>query len=242
LTKHGIKPKSALSLACGNGRAERDLISSGVVEGCHGVDISEKAIEEARSLAEANNYPITYEQCDLNHIQLGKDKYDLVVTQNCLHHILRLEHLAEEISGSLRAGGVLWIHDFVGETQFQWTNERLDIVNRVMDILPDRFKYRVVDGKSVNNITRRQPGKLVSPFEAIRSSEIIPIFSQHFDIVEKTEFNSILRFTSPLGTRSAYAKNEDSRAIFELTFLLDRLLLEYGVLPPCGGKYLMRKK
>ena len=242
LHKHGITTEVGCSLACGNGRAERDLLSKGICQRFHGVDIAEDALNEARKLAEQQQLNISYEQADLNEIKLERQAYDLVVTQNCLHHILRLEYLADEIAQSLKPDGVLWIHDYIGETQFQYTDERLGIVNQILAILPERMRFNQVNNRQIQQVVRREPGTLASPFESIRSAEIMPIFLERFDIVEKIEFNSILHLVCPVGTRSAFLENEESRSIFELLFLLDRLLVDRGIILPAAGQYLLKPK
>lgn len=108
-----------LSLACGSGRAERQLIKMGVCSSFLGIDIAPSALEEAKHQAEAAGYTIEYRAEDLNRVELPENEFDLVVTQNCLHHVLELERLAEQIWRSLTPAGLLWIDDFIGETQFQ---------------------------------------------------------------------------------------------------------------------------
>jgi hypothetical protein len=45
-----LKFEHGLTLGCGAGRCERDLISVGVCRSFHGIDISEKAIAKAREM------------------------------------------------------------------------------------------------------------------------------------------------------------------------------------------------
>ena len=242
LRKYKISPSNGLSLACGSGRAERQFIKAGVCQKFHGIDISHQALENARQIAAKNNLNITYDQGDLNNISLPENTYDLVITQNCLHHVLQLEHLAEEISKSMTPNGVLWIHDYVGETQFQYSDERLEIVNSILAILPEKMRINKLNGNLIEKVVRPEPGKLVSPFESIRSEEIIPIFLEKFEVIEKFEFNSILRLVMPMGAKLEYLENEESRAIFELLFFIDRMLVSKGILPPTGGQYLLKPK
>ncbi|MCH9697027.1 MAG: class I SAM-dependent methyltransferase [Gammaproteobacteria bacterium] len=51
LQKYALKPNNGLSLACGNGRAERGLMQAGICQSFHAIDISSDALEEARQLA-----------------------------------------------------------------------------------------------------------------------------------------------------------------------------------------------
>lgn len=104
------------------------------------------------------------------------------------------------------------------------------------------MRYNRVNNHQVQKVVRREPGTLISPFESIRSAEIMPVFLERFDIVEKLEFNSILHLIFPVGTRSAFLENEESRSMFELLFLLDRLLVDRGILLPAAGQYLLKPK
>jgi 2-polyprenyl-3-methyl-5-hydroxy-6-metoxy-1,4-benzoquinol methylase len=242
LRKHNIKPSMGLSLACGEGRVERILMEKGICSKFHGIDVSPDALEEAKDLAKKHHFHITYEKADLNEVYLRPNAYDLVVTQNCLHHVLRLEHIAEQIQKSLKPDGILWIHDFIGETQFQYSDKRIALANSILAILPERFKQNKVNRKMVDEISRKTPGSLASPFEAIRSEEIMPIFLKRFSVVEKAEFSSILHLVCPEGTRGHFLRSEEGLSIFELLFFLDRLLVEEGILKPCGGIYMLRPK
>ena len=242
LKKHGLHPVDGLSLACGGGRAERNFLKMGICKRFHGIDIAASALREAEDEARKLALDITYELGDLNQLKLMEDAYDLCVTQNCLHHVLRLEDLAEQIHKALRPGGVLWVNDYIGETQFQYTDARLEIVNRILRMLPDELKENKVNKQTIKDLVRREPGTLISPFEAIRSADIMPVFLNLFDVVEKQESDSILGFVCSVGTRGNFAKDARNQAMFELLFYLDELLIEHGILPPRAGCYLLTPK
>jgi len=229
-----------LSLACGNGWAERTLAEHGVCESFVGIDISPGVLDQARNAAGGRDFE--YRLGDLNRVQLGVEEYDLVVTQNCLHHVLELEYLADQIWRCLKPGGVLWIDDFVGETQFQWSDERLKIVNEIMAILPPRYRRFRLHDFVIETVKRPEIGNLVSPFEAIRSGELVDVFSRRFDIEIRNEQESLLHLVCPVGARQNYVETEDGPVLFELLMLLDRLLIEHKILPPVGAQYVMRKR
>ena len=242
LRELGLDPESGLSLACGGGRAERGLLAQGICTRFHGIDIAEDALGNARRIATEQSLPITYERGDLNALQLRENAYDLVVTQNCLHHVLQLERLRDQIHHSLRPGGLLWVHDYIGETQFQHDERRLEIVNQVLALLPQRYREDKVNLRALAKVERPTPGKLPSPFEAIRSAEIMPVLLERFDVVRKFESDTILGLTVPTGTRGNFLGSEDGRLVFELLFLMDRVLLEHGILTPRAGMYLLTPK
>jgi SAM-dependent methyltransferase len=231
-----------LTLGCGAGRLERALVQEGVCRRVHGIDISEKAITAARETAKEQKLPLSYEVADLNSVELPEKTFDLVAAQTSLHHILFLERVAEQIWHSLKTDGYLWIHDFIGETQWQYDPRRLEITNQILSILPEKFRKNKINNRLTTEIKRPEPGMLGSPFESIRSSEIISIFERWFTIEWKLEFNAFLHLVAPPGTRAAYVENDDTRALFEVLLLLDNLCIKEKIVQPTGGQYLMRPR
>jgi 2-polyprenyl-3-methyl-5-hydroxy-6-metoxy-1,4-benzoquinol methylase len=237
-----LKFEKGLTLGCGAGRLERSLLHDGVCRSFHGVDISEQAIAEAQETAKREDLPLSYEVGDLNFLELPKKTYDLVVAQTSLHHVLFLEHVAEQIHGCLKDDGYLWVHDFIGETQGQYDPKRLSLINRLLAILPEKFRANRMSGRIKTKVTSPEPGRLSSPFEKIRSGEIVAVFERWFTIEWKREFGAFLHWVVPPGTRMAFTENADTKALFELLMLLDQLCVEEGIVRPAGGQYLMRPR
>ncbi len=240
--ERGLKFERGLTLGCGAGRLERALVEAGVCQILHGIDISENAIAKALEIAKEKKLPLTYEVADLNFVKLPAKAFELVVAQTALHHVLFLEHIAEQVWHTLVPSGYLWIHDFIGETQFQYDEKRLVLANQLLAVLPEKFRLETIYQRVTSKIERPEPGKLGSPFESIRSGEIVSVFERWFDIEWQTEFDAVLRFVVPPGTRAAYVENEDTRALFEILSLLDQLCIQEKILTPTGGQYLMRPK
>jgi SAM-dependent methyltransferase len=232
--REGRTFEHGLSLGCGEGRFEREMVANGTCRSMHGIDVSTEAIAVARK--KAGSLPLTYEVADLNFLTIA-GQYDLVVAQTCLHHILHLEHVVDAVWKALRPDGIFWIWDYIGETQFQYDDARLDIVNKLLAALPEKYRKNSVTEKTVSEIRRRKPGTLVSPFESIRSEEIPLALSQRFTPVFKRELTTIMHLVAPMGTRQAFAATEDSRTLFEFLCLIDELCLSRGVLRPVGGIY-----
>jgi 2-polyprenyl-3-methyl-5-hydroxy-6-metoxy-1,4-benzoquinol methylase len=237
-----LRFKNGLTLGCGAGRLERALVHEGICSNFHGIDISDKAIAAARQIAKKQSLPLTYEVADLNFVELPEKTFDLVAAQTSLHHILFLERVAEQAWRSLKNDGYLWIHDFVGEMQWQYDSKRLSIANQLLAILPEKFRQNRITNTTTTEIKRPEPGSLGSPFESIRSSEVIPIFQRWFTIEWKLEFSAFLHLITPPGTRAAYIENDDTRALFEVLLLLDHVCVQEKILQPTGGQYLMRPK
>ena len=53
-----LRFEHGLTLGCGAGRLERELVSRGICRGFHGIDISEQAVAAARDIARKENLPL----------------------------------------------------------------------------------------------------------------------------------------------------------------------------------------
>ena len=93
-----IPPGRALDVACGKGRNALFLAERGFA--VVAVDISPIALEEGRRGAAEKNLAVTWQQADLERIQLEEDAYDLVVDFNYLQRAL-----IPQIKAALRVGG-----------------------------------------------------------------------------------------------------------------------------------------
>jgi hypothetical protein len=156
--------------------------------------------------------------------------------------MLELERLAEQIWRSLKAGGCLWIHDYIGESQFQFDDRRLDIANRILAGLPERYRRDRVRNSVLQTIARPQLDAIASSRDAVRSTDIVPVFSRWFDIEYRHEESAFMGRVCPRGMRANYTETEDGPIIFELLMLIESLLVEHGILGPHTGQYLMRRK
>ena len=126
--------------------------------------------------------------------------------------------------------------------QKQHTDLRLDIANRVLAVLPERYRRDRVRDRILKTIAR--PG-LAAPdasAEAVRSADIVPVFSRWFDIDYRHEESAFMGRLCPRGMRANYTETEDGPVIFELLMLIESLLVEHGILSPHTGQCLMRRK
>jgi SAM-dependent methyltransferase len=162
--ERNLKFENGLTLGCGAGRRERELIGRGVCRSFHGIDISEKAIAAAREIAKEQDLPITYQVADLNFLELPEKTFDLVVAQTALHHVLFLERVAEQVWHSLKSDGYLWIHDFIGETQGQYDPKRLFPKNF------GKIKLTIGWSRRLNDLSQGTLVRHLSRFDRGRSS------------------------------------------------------------------------
>jgi tellurite methyltransferase len=93
-----IGPGRALDIATGKGRNAIFLAAQGFAVGA--IDISPVALAEARSRAEEKGLAISWQQADLEKIELPENSYDLIVNFNYLQRTL-----VPQLKAALRVGG-----------------------------------------------------------------------------------------------------------------------------------------
>ncbi len=185
----------ALSLGCGFGGLERDLVSRGLVWQFEAFDLAEGAIAEARRLAgEAGfSHRIAYRVADLEQVAFAPGSFDAVFAHSSVHHVERLEPLLAAVMRALRPGGLFHLHEFVGPTRFQWTDAQLGLGNALLDGLPPRLR-RLPGGQPKPPLIRPTIADMIAadPSEAIRSADILPLVRARFDVVEERALGGAL--------------------------------------------------
>lgn len=185
----------ALSLGCGFGALERDLVARGVVRQFDAFDVAEGAIVEARRLAAEAGFEgrIRYHVADLEAADFAPGSVDVVFAHSSVHHVERLEPLFAAVKRALRPGGVFHLHEFVGATRFQWTDSQLRLGNALLDSLPERLR-RLPDGTPKPALTRPTIAQMLAadPSEAIRSADILPLVRAHFTVIEERPLGGAL--------------------------------------------------
>src|SRR4029077_11230926 len=106
--------------------------------------------------------------------------YDVIWSSGCLHHIVNLEHLLDQVARALRPGGVFAFHDYVGEARFDFEPRRLARVNAALHNVPVRFRR---DG--LEAIPRDLVARYRSPFCAVRSNELLSAARARFQVVHE---------------------------------------------------------
>ena len=226
----------ALSLGCGGGQLEREAISLRLCRAVEGVDVSEGAVALARQRAADAGLPgITYRVADLNQVELPAGTYDLVMVKQSLHHVSRLEHVLDQVLRSLRPRGWLLVNEFVGPSRFQWTETQLSIINQLLPLLPERL--RRVGGPQGAVRERVDPAPIEQllaqdPSEAVRSSEILSLVEQRFEVLVRRDFGGTLLNPMLEGIAPNFSpESEEDTAILQLLILTEDLLIERKAIP-----------
>ncbi|MFB3883205.1 MAG: class I SAM-dependent methyltransferase [Armatimonadota bacterium] len=176
-----------LSICCGDGEVERNLLRYHICQSAEGMDISPQAIELARTRASEAGMAaaLSYHVGDVERLSLDAGKYDLVVAWMALHHLRRLPHVFRQVRRALKPDGIFVINEYVGPRRFQLPDRQVAFVNTYLSVIPEHLR-RKPDGQLRTRFERAPVRQIVNhdPSEAVSSHRIIPLLRRHFAIAE----------------------------------------------------------
>jgi SAM-dependent methyltransferase len=111
---------------------------------------------------------------DLNFLDVPPATMDVIISSSTIHHVTNLEFLAYQINRALRSDGYFFLDDYVGEPRFNFSAGRRKLYQAIFDREEDRQKTgrrELVWSDSSD----------LSPFCALRSDEILPVFSEYLE-------------------------------------------------------------
>jgi SAM-dependent methyltransferase len=174
-TYPGLRFRRALSIGCGTGAFERDLVRRGIAERVDGTDLSEQSLAIANDAAREDDLAqrIHYFPSDFNSLELRPHSYDLVAFHQSLHHVAELEHLLAQVLGALTGDGLLYLDEFIGPSRTYWNAQRIRWYRVLYELLPREVRY--FDAFQM-------PIQEEDESEAIRSGEILSNLCIGFDV------------------------------------------------------------
>ena len=172
---NGAPFAKALSLNCGSGWVERELVSAGVVASAIGVDISEALLAQARVAAVAGGLDIAYQQVDTNTATLDFEGVDLVVNYAAMHHVARIDRVMRQVCELLPEDGALVSWDYIGPHRNQYPAHQWETMWLLNATLPL--------GMRKNLCYPHLPTMLATdPTEAIHSELIMSTMRRYFHL------------------------------------------------------------
>jgi len=166
-----------LSVGCGTGALERDLVRRGIARTVEAFDASPESLRIAQETADAEGVAdrIRYSIGDFNSIRLPRRTYDLVCFHQSLHHVSELEHLLDQVRRSLKDDGLLYLDEFVGPSRGDWNDYAIRWYRAMYQLFPrDRRFFE----------SFAMPVQEEDPSEAIRSGDILTRLFIGFDVEE----------------------------------------------------------
>jgi SAM-dependent methyltransferase len=223
-----------LSLGCGSAGTEIFAWRHGLFDSLLGLDASAEALEEARRAALVEGAAgLGFARADLNALELPPEEFDVVVMNMSLHHVRNLEGTLAAVESTLKPGGILIANEFVGPSQFQFTDLQLSISAAVLEVLPDRWRMDSDTGLPKTRYVRqpRAHWNAVDPSEAIRSDEIVPELLKRFELLARRDYGGTLLHLALEHTVHNFAPGDDRDvAAIRLMGLLEQTLIDHGVI------------
>ena len=213
------------------------------------LEINPAMLERSRTLAKKRGVEdkLSFVEADFN-AWTPDGKYDAVIANYILHHVVNLEGLFSAIGGALRDDGVFLSTDVIGRNGIRRWPETLAHVNRYWDRLPDSYKYDHVFQRTFHTYpdfdysSSFLPGVTPS-FECIRSQDILPLLVDRFDFELFLAHGGILDLFIDRcwGPNFSADRPEDVAFVDEVTEVQDRLL-QSGEIKPTQMVAVMRKQ
>jgi SAM-dependent methyltransferase len=228
----------ALSIGCGPGNLEREVMRHEAAREIWGIDVSEGSIQVARREAEASGYgsKIHYEVADAARYleALAEEEcFDLVFFHASLHHVEALEPVLLRCGRILKSGkpGLLYVDEYVGPSRDEWQATHLGYANGVFERVPEEFRR----WKEL-----RPPVAYDDPTEMVRSSEIGSALEENFEIIAyKPYFGNVVM---PLVSGILPAGLEDNRVkkVIREAMDLEDHLARRGLIDPFYAVFVAR--
>ena len=235
LKKLGRSFEHGVSVGCGEGTKEFELMTEGIVKRFAMFELSTERIKRARERAESlgllGRVELIHGDCFLHDF---KEKVDFVHWNSSLHHMLDTEKAVKWSFDILSPGGVFFMDDFVGPTRFQWSTEALKLGTRVRRVLPEGFlKNPYKEGSYISRELSRPDAQELAdsdPSEAADSSNIIKSVKKYFPNAEiKLTGGLIYHATLNDILHNIDESDEKDKAILELLLIIDELSLNSRV-------------
>lgn len=194
--QHPQKVMKILSIGSGNcdleARLAREVIDAGISAfTLECLDMNDTMLargrEHAKQLDVADHIITT--SADFNHWQPAAT-YDVIIANQCLHHVQELEKLFVLIKGCLNPAGYFVTSDMIGRNGHLRWPEALKLVQEFWQELPESYRY--------NRMLQRKEKRYINhdcsthSFEGIRAQDILPLLIEHFHFELFIPFSNIV--------------------------------------------------
>lgn len=198
--------RKALSLNCGNGWVERELVRSGVAGSAIGLDISEPLLATARASAASAQLDIKYHCVDTNTVAFDFPGVDLVVNYAAMHHVARVDRVMREFCRLLPADGAFLSWDYIGPHRNQYPKHQWSAIELLNSTLPAGMRKRLA--------YPHMPTMLADdPTEAIHSELIMSTMRRYFHLDHVRYLGGALAYEILCFNDSFFDGNDHSQLI-----------------------------
>ncbi len=155
------------------------------------LEITDEMLSRGRELAAERGvaelvHPV---RGDFNH-WVPVRRYDAVLANQSLHHVVDLEALFDAIAGCLRPSGRFVTSDMIGRNGHLRWPEALQIVQEFWAELPDDYRYH-------RQLRRQEDAYLdwdcsTEGFEGIRAQDVLPLLIERFAFEDFLAFGNLI--------------------------------------------------
>jgi SAM-dependent methyltransferase len=223
----------SLDLGCGSGGRSLAVYEAGATRRIEGTDISEDRVAEGERLRQSSGITGRLWVSDVNTVELPENTYDLIFSCHSFHHFLELEHIMEQVNRALTPRGLFVLEEFIGPTQFQWTDRQLALVRELLALLPDHLRsFRWGARKDMEGRPSVAEVVAASPFESIRSADILPLFLRHFAVTETRALGGTLQHLLYNGIVHNFAPADpEAASAISAVYSVEDALIDNWLLP-----------
>ena len=172
------KPKHLLEVGCLDGKKIAGLVRAGKVERGSGLDIAAGAIERGRELHPELELSVG----DLNHPELPKSNYDVILSNGVLHHIENIETCVQALYDALTPGGWLVSGDFTGPRRYAYSDDEIALIHEGQNMLPEELRGVPFHPEQLATKLKNDPS------ESITTTAIVPMLRSVFDEVTERRY------------------------------------------------------
>ncbi len=228
----GGPAERSLELGCGSGSLSLQLHRIGSTREVEGMDASPDRVREAEAAREKAGAPGHFRVEDCNRLRLEPNRYDLVVSSHSFHHFLELEHVMTQVLDAMTPHGLFILEEFVGPTQFQWTDQQIELTKALMALIPPRFRtLRRGEVKPYEGRPTVEEVVAASPFESIRSAEIGPLFERYFEVPHRKLLGGTIQHLLYNGIAHNFTPGDpEAEAILRAVWETEDALVDSGLL------------
>jgi 2-polyprenyl-3-methyl-5-hydroxy-6-metoxy-1,4-benzoquinol methylase len=222
-----------ISVGCGIGIKEMNLIRWGLVNRMVCFELSEERIKQAEEEAKKRSLSefIEFRREDAFQSVSNSEKFDLVHWNNSLHHMPDTRFAVEWSKKVLKRGGLFMMDDYVGPNYIQFSDECLKLGSLIRNNLPK--KYLINPASTPENIQfldtqcqRPELSKIIAkdPSEAVDSENILPAIQKLFSDAQIVHTGGIIYFaTLPPLYANFDPEDEFDTGLLESLLLIDEL-------------------
>ena len=173
---------------------------------------------------------VQFQNVDLNS-GFGSSKFDLIIANQVLHHIVSLEDIFDSCHEALTDDGFVMARDMIGKNGHQAWPEAKGEIDKIWERMPSRYKTNNRNGNFYDTFPNNDFSK--SSFEGIRSQDIMPLINERFGYSKYYAFGGVVeRFINRGFGGNFSVENEEDTRFVKLLQKTNDDLIDSGKITP----------